>query len=61
MIDYICRKCAIEHGGTWPEGHLATFHTGECGVCHEVKSVCSYDDWDHLFIDKQQVDLGGRD
>lgn len=44
-VDYICGKCAEENGGVWPNGHVATFHVGECGKCHKEKSIASVGDW----------------
>lgn len=36
---WICTECAYRHGGTMPEGHLATWHIGTCGVCGKEKEV----------------------
>lgn len=38
-IVWICTKCAYENGGVWEDDHVATFHDGECQVCHKVKAV----------------------
>lgn len=43
---YICTPCAQENGGAWPEGHEATFHTGECTFCHQENMICHVTDWD---------------
>lgn len=43
--DYICRECADDCGGVWPEGHAATFHQGECGVCGKEKALCNVGDY----------------
>ena len=32
-------------GGQWPEGHVATCHSGVCSVCHETKSLAAPNDW----------------
>ena len=42
---YVCTSCAETHGGTWPEGHVATWHEGECQVCGCNKSVANVGDW----------------
>lgn len=43
----ICRGCSESHGGTWPEGHVATCRSDfTCDVCGEVKeTVCPTSDW----------------
>jgi len=43
--DYICSDCARNKGAEWPEGHVATFHTGKCKVCREEAGVCAVSDW----------------
>jgi len=43
---YICAECARELQATWPKGHCATFHVGECVQCGKDKAVCSTGDWD---------------
>lgn len=44
----ICSDCAEKLGGEWPEGHCATFWTGECGYCNQKKMCCCVTDykWD---------------
>jgi hypothetical protein len=37
--DWVCHDCATKADGKIPEGHLSTFHIGECGVCGIEKSV----------------------
>jgi len=36
---WICVDCAKAVGADFYEGHVATFHTGPCGVCLETKRV----------------------
>ena len=43
---YICRECAESYKDSWPEGHAATCHEGECLMCEEVTAVCHTTDWD---------------
>jgi len=45
-IGYICMECATKLGGTWPEGHAATFHCSTCQVCGRKKSLANVGDWD---------------
>jgi hypothetical protein len=45
---WICRECGRKHGHGWPEGHVATFHTGTCGVCGREASVTEPRDYGHL-------------
>jgi hypothetical protein len=47
-IEYICRECAKERGGVWPENHISTWHTHTCENCGEKKSVCHKRNWDNL-------------
>lgn len=44
--DYICHQCADVRGGVWPEGHVATFHTGNCPYCDTSKGLANIGDWD---------------
>lgn len=44
-VYFICRQCAEDHGGVWPEGHSATCHEGPCQVCGETRSLCAPQDW----------------
>lgn len=30
---WVCDDCAMAAGSSMPDGHLATFHSGHCGVC----------------------------
>lgn len=32
-VIWICDRCAKVNGGSFPEGHMATFHKGQCDVC----------------------------
>lgn len=43
--DYICRECAEEHGGEWPDGHMATMHSGHCDFCGFVRTLANVGDW----------------
>ena len=45
-LSYLCRKCAEELGGTWPEGHAATFHVAECPICNKTAGLANVGDWD---------------
>lgn len=31
--EWICKQCAERHCRGMPEGHIATWHVDECGVC----------------------------
>jgi len=42
---YICCSCADAHGCKWPEGHVATMHTGNCDCCKKEKCLASVGDW----------------
>lgn len=45
-FEYICQPCAIEKGGRWPEGHVATFHPATCPYCMVPnKSLCNIGDF----------------
>jgi len=44
-IGYLCSECANKLGGKWPEGHVATFHFGDCDVCGKNKSLANVGDW----------------
>ena len=43
---YLCSECAESLGGTWPEGHRATFHYNVCPVCNVNKALACWNDWD---------------
>jgi hypothetical protein len=36
---WVCGECAVANQGTWPKGHIATFHSGRCGWCGEIRAV----------------------
>lgn len=42
----ICGECARNARAQWPQGHVATFHEGECRECGKVTAVCATSDWD---------------
>jgi len=42
---WICGQCAIDHGGIWKKGHVATFHDGFCGWCSQIRSVTQPKDY----------------
>ena len=44
-VCYICSKCAENNGGVWPDGHIATCHSGVCDICGEKKSLANVGDW----------------
>lgn len=44
-IGRICAECANKLGGTWPDGHVATFAFTICDCCGERKSTCDVGDW----------------
>jgi len=44
-IAYICEDCARAIGGVWPEGHVATIHTGICDVCKKELRLAHVFDW----------------
>ena len=44
-VNYICGKCAEKNRGKWPEGHVATFHTGDCDWCGLSKGLAHVSDW----------------
>lgn len=48
---WICRSCALDKGWTWPKGHVATMHGGECPYCNEKASLSCYDDWNRTGVD----------
>jgi len=44
-IGYLCSECAEGMGWRWPEGHMATCHTGKCNVCGKEKVLSCWNDW----------------
>lgn len=38
-VPWICVQCAEKHGGVMHEDHVATWHTGYCPLCHDLKSL----------------------
>lgn len=43
--DFICEMCATYREWTIPEGHMATWHYGECDNCGEKKGVTQVRDY----------------
>lgn len=43
--DWTCHECAVEYGGSWPPGHVATMHRGRCYVCGDTKSIAAPRDY----------------
>lgn len=41
----ICPDCAMKYGAEWPKGHLATFSSGQCGICKGETTTCAVSDW----------------
>lgn len=44
-VSSICRTCAKNNGGVWPNGHLATWSFDTCDNCGKVATICSVSDW----------------
>lgn len=44
-VEFICPHCAVTLRGEWPEGHMATQHEDECGVCGTVGFLANTGDW----------------
>jgi len=44
-INGICRDCALEMDGEWPEGRIATANNRICDVCKRQRDVCSPYAW----------------
>jgi len=42
---FICGTCAVALGGKWPDGHVATLHSGVCPVCGEERTLANVGDW----------------
>jgi len=38
-VSWICTECAMKMGAGFYEGHVSTYHTGECGVCKQGTRV----------------------
>ncbi len=52
---WICFECAENKGGTWPPGHCATVHTGECPYCLKKDvTVIPFVDFDWKDLDTIQ-------
>lgn len=54
--EFVCTDCAVAAGGKMPEGHVATWHEGECGVCHQVKAVTQPRDFGNPFSGDAESD-----
>jgi hypothetical protein len=52
QLAWICPQCAYDAGARPFPGHLATFHTDECGSCHEQRSVTEPRDFDWRGVPK---------
>ncbi len=49
---WVCGECAEEAGGRMPEGHLATFHHGRCGVCEKKAAVTELRDFRYPALER---------
>ena len=47
MPDWICADCGNKYG-SYPEGHLSTWHNGTCGICGEDKPVTEPRDYRYI-------------
>lgn len=61
----VCDSCAKASGKTWPDGHIATFYPGICGVCGIMSTVTEPRDWGHFNTTEElkalyQVALNGE-
>jgi len=45
---WVCRPCGQTHGRGIPEGHIATWHMGTCGICGQDAEVTEPRDYKHL-------------
>lgn len=45
---WACRECGNAYGRGMPEDHVATWHTGVCGVCGQEKTVTEPRDFGHF-------------
>lgn len=56
---YICTACADRRKARWPDGLIATFHSGRCPDCGEETTLCSIRDFNWPDgSDKPSVDAG---
>ena len=46
--DWVCQECGETYGRGMPEGHIATWHDGECGICGNYTTVTEPRDYRHL-------------
>jgi hypothetical protein len=44
---FVCTECAEKAGGKMHPEHAATWHNGECGICHKTKAVTEPRDFGH--------------
>lgn len=47
---FVCTVCAEAAGGKMPPNHVATWHEGECEICHEIKPVTEPRDFGHTIF-----------
>jgi hypothetical protein len=45
---WTCRECGDAYGRGMPKDHVATWHTGICGVCGQEKTVTEPRDFRHF-------------
>lgn len=45
---WTCRECGDAYGRGMPEDHVATWHTGICGVCGQEAAVTEPRDFRHF-------------
>jgi len=53
--DWVCDDCGVKWGNVWdgetysgPRLHCATYHEGECDVCHKERPVTEARDYGYL-------------
>jgi hypothetical protein len=45
--NYICKECAKEMNGSWPQGSGAIWIDAICDKCVKEKCVCTKDSWNY--------------
>ena len=50
--DYVCIECGDKYRSESQKkiGYITTFHTGECGICGEFKSITHMRLFNYLYI-----------
>ena len=54
-FSWVCEECALAAGGTMPDGHLATWHIGQCDACGRKRAITEPRDFRYPRLTKDRT------